>query len=88
MSVGDVEGMVMGVRADERMAVKRGQVSQPDRVRLVLGLLEAGPHFRFREDEDVPEKVAAPVGPKRVQRGFASTGGSGPSGPAESRGAG
>lgn len=46
-------GMVMGVRADERSAVKRGQVSQPDRLRWVLGLLEAGPHFRFREDKDI-----------------------------------
>lgn len=43
----------MGVRADERSAVKRGQVSQPDRLRWVLGLLEAGPHFRFREDKDI-----------------------------------
>ena len=40
-------------RAGERMAAKRGRASQPDRVRWVLGLLEAGPRFRFREDKDI-----------------------------------
>ena len=45
--------MAMGVRADMRMAVKRSQASQPDRLRWVLGLLEAGPRFRFREDKDI-----------------------------------
>jgi hypothetical protein len=59
----------MGVRADERMTVKRGQDSQPDRVRWVLGLLDTGPHFRLREDKDFPEKVTAPVGSKRIQGG-------------------
>ena len=43
----------MGARADERMMVRRGQAGQPDRVRWVLGILETGPHFRFREDEDL-----------------------------------
>jgi len=47
------KGMAMGVRADMRMAVKRSQASQPDRLRWVLGLLEAGPRFRFREDKDI-----------------------------------
>ena len=42
----------MGVRADERMMVKRGQAGQPERVRWVLEILETGPHCRFREDGD------------------------------------
>ncbi len=42
----------MGVRA-ERMVLKREQASQPERVRWVLEMLEAGPHFRFREDRDL-----------------------------------
>jgi hypothetical protein len=42
----------MGVRADERMMVKRGQAGQPDRVRWVLEILEAGPQFSFRKHED------------------------------------
>jgi hypothetical protein len=56
----------MGVRAEQRMAVKNGQASQPDRVRWVVGLLEAGPHFRLHEDRDfLPEMVITPVGQKR-----------------------
>jgi hypothetical protein len=43
----------MGKRADERIVVNRSRASQPDRVRWVLEMLEAGPHFRFREDEDI-----------------------------------
>jgi len=77
--------MAMGVRTDERMTVKRGQDSQPDRVRWVLGLLDAGPHFRFREDKDLPEKITASAEPMRVQGRFASTGESGPAAPAEIR---
>jgi hypothetical protein len=60
----------MGVRADQRMAAKKGQASQPDRVLWVLGLLEAGPHFRLREDRDfLPEKEFAPVEPKASTAG-------------------
>ncbi len=56
----------MSVRSDQRMAVKKGQASQADRVRWVLGLLETGPQFRLREDSDfLPEKVIAPVEEKR-----------------------
>ncbi len=43
----------MGARTDERMIVKRGQAGQSDRVRWVLKILETGPHFTFREDEDL-----------------------------------
>ena len=43
----------MGKRADEQRMIKRGRASQPDRVQWVLELLEVGPHFRFREDENV-----------------------------------
>jgi hypothetical protein len=47
----------MGKRADQRMVVNRSWASQPDRVRWVLEMLEAGPHFRLREAEDLfPER--------------------------------
>ena len=43
----------MGIRAEERIVVKREQAGQSDRVRWVLEMLETGPHFRFREDRDL-----------------------------------
>jgi hypothetical protein len=43
----------MGNRADERRLINRSRASQLDRVRWVLEMLEAGPHFRFHEDEDL-----------------------------------
>ena len=33
--------------------IKKSLASQHDRVHWVLEILEAGPYFRFREDEDV-----------------------------------
>jgi hypothetical protein len=43
----------MGKRADERRLIKESRASQPDRVRLPE-TLATGPHFRMREDEDLP----------------------------------
>ena len=49
----------MSSRADERAVVKRGQEGQSERVRWVLGILEAGdePRFNFcshRAGTDAP----------------------------------
>ncbi len=45
----------MGERADKRRMVNRSWASQPDRVRRVLEMLDAGPRFSFREHEGLLE---------------------------------
>ena len=48
-----MKGVVMGKRADVRKMVNRSWASQPDRVRKVLEILDAGPRFRFNKGRDL-----------------------------------